>query len=253
MKLVDLHCHILPFMDDGAKDVDTAAELLRAEAEQKVNEIVFTPHYDVGSESVDAFALRREKAYAKLIDTGEPNRLELCCKLGAEVYYSSRLTDIDLRPLCITDTPYLLIELPMNQCPLGANETLYQIQQQGLIPIIAHVERYSYARTDTSWIYDIVYSGNLIQINAEAFLWDAETRRFVLKLLQKGLAHFVSTDTHSMRKRPPRLEAAMKLISKECGEETALRISENMSAVFHGKMIDVPEPEKMRKFLWMWR
>ncbi len=253
MKLVDLHCHILPCMDDGAKDIDSSLELLRAQAEQGVSEIVFTPHFEIRRETVDAFVLRREKAYAKLMNTGEPERLNICCKLGAEVYYSSKLADVDLKPLCIADTPYLLIEFPMSQCPLGIDETLYHIQQNGYLPIIAHPERYTYVRKDVKWLYDLVYSGNLVQINAEAFLQDTKTRRFVSKLLQNNLAHFISTDTHSISKRPPRLEAAIRMVTKECGEALALRLSQDASNIFNGKQLDMYEPEMLQKFLWTWK
>ena len=108
--LTDIHCHILPGIDDGAKDPDMSGALLLSEKQQGVSKILFTPHYYANEISVDGFIRRRADALERMQKTLE--RLEIETALGAEVRMQEELIGMDMRPLRMGDTPYLLLEFP---------------------------------------------------------------------------------------------------------------------------------------------
>lgn len=250
--MVDLHCHILPGIDDGARTLADAEALLRKEAAQGVEKIIFTPHFRPGTDQLEAFVQKRNNAYRAVSHHAAVLELPLELKAGAEVYFSTGLVSMDVGPLCMGDTDYILIELSTTHHPYGVHETFYKCQQNGFSPIIAHVERYPYVRKNPVWLYELVCAGNLVQINAEAVLHDRETRKFIQKLFKWNLVHFISTDTHSMKKRPPRLKEAMDIIHKDCGERAVEMLKYNAECVFAGKDVYPAEPLRPKSIMGRW-
>ena len=103
------------------------------------------------------------------------------------------------------DTAYMLIEFPTTHKPHFIKQTLYALQEQGILPLIAHIERYPYVLDDPTLLYEWVAAGAYAQINAGALLQDAKLRKKLCKFISWGLVHVLSTDTHSPDKRPPRM------------------------------------------------
>ena len=128
--MTDLHCHILPGIDDGARDVETAIALLSMEKEQGVDKIVFTPHFRCDDIGLDEFLEARDSAFNLLMDS-LPSDLKSSFdfKLGAEVYFSPTLSRVDFSKLCFTDTSYMLVELPFTSGvrPAFLDEILFDI------------------------------------------------------------------------------------------------------------------------------
>ena len=142
--MTDLHCHILPGMDDGAKDTAVSLELLRREYEDGVRNIAFTSHFNSERTTVEAFTEKRQTAFEQLTAALEGQPMQFDFKLGAEVFFSPGLCELDTRALCMGDTAYLLLEFPTTHKPHFIRQTLYNLQQQGIVPLIAHIERYPY-------------------------------------------------------------------------------------------------------------
>ena len=140
--MTDLHCHILPGMDDGAKDTAVSLELLRREYEDGVRNIAFTSHFNSERTTVEAFTEKRQTAFEQLTAALEGQPMQFDFKLGAEVFFSPGLCELDTRALCMGDTAYLLLEFPTTHKPHFIRQTLYNLQQQGIVPLIAHIERY---------------------------------------------------------------------------------------------------------------
>ncbi len=249
--MTELHCHILPGIDDGARNVQESLALLRAEAEQGVDRIVFTPHFNE-SISVDEFVCRRADSFERLNTALADTNLEFDMKLGAEVYFTPALRDMNLAPLCFNGTSYMLLELPTTHKPAFLNETLSAIESWGITPIIAHVERYPYAMDDLTMIYDWVDGGACVQTNAGA-LWhnDSDTKT-ILKLIEWDLIHLVSTDAHSPEKRPVNFFWGLDVLEKNLGSGIKAKLLENGDDVFDNIELDF-EPYCPRKSFGRWK
>ena len=205
--MTDLHCHILPNIDDGAKDVSISLRLLEKEYADGVRNIAFTSHFNSEWTTPDAFLQKRAAAYETLtaaLPTG-PEAMQFRFKLGCEVYFSPKLCELDAKALCIGDTSYMLVEFPTTHKPHFIRQTFALLQEQGVLPLI-------------SW----------------------------------QLVHVISTDTHSLDKRPPRMAEAAAVLEKELGRETASKLLQNGDALFDDEELDVFTPHRPKKFLNFW-
>ena len=220
--MTDLHCHILPGIDDGAKDTTVSLELLRREYEDGVRNIAFTSHFNSERTTVDAFTAKRQAAFEQLTAALEGQPMQFDFKLGAEVFFSPGLCELDTRALCMGDTAYLLLEFPTTHKPHFIRQTLYNLQQQGIVPLIAHIERYPYVLEDPTLLYDWVAAGAYAQINAGALL-EPKLCKKLCKFIQWGLVHVISTDTHSPDKRPPRMAQGVQQLEKLLGKCDAIK------------------------------
>ena len=209
--LVELHCHILPGIDDGAKDLDMSMSLIRKELQDGAVGIVFTPHFHYERISVEQFTARRKAAFLQVSAACRAEGLRLAGKMGAEVFYSPALPSLDLRQLAFAGSNYILIEFPTTMHPPGIDETLYAIRAQGYTPILAHVERYPFVTEDPTLLYNWVCDGCLAQINATGLIRDGHTAKWLHKLIEWNLVHILCSDCHHPVKRPPNLARALPI------------------------------------------
>ncbi len=251
--MTDLHCHILPRMDDGSRNVATSIDLLEMLRDQGVHNVAFTSHFLPEEVALEDFLRWREEAYQEILD-GVPEELlsEFNFKLGAEVLYSEKLLSMDLRPLCITDTDYLLFELPFFDKPEELDKVIAHIVSQGITPVFAHVERYAYAMADLTMVYDWVKSGFLMQTNSVTLARRDEMSKFVLKLIEWDLVQIISSDTHNINKRPPHMDEAYAYVKDELGSSVAEKISLCGDSVFEGKKV-VTTPYCPKKHFGKWK
>lgn len=227
--MTDLHCHILPNIDDGAKDVSISLRLLEKEYADGVRNIAFTSHFNSERTTPDAFLQKRAAAYETLtaaLPTG-PEAMQFRFKLGCEAYFSPKLCELDAKALCIGDTSYMLVEFPTTHKP--------------------HFIRQTFAL-----LYNWVAAGAYVQINAGALLDSPKLRRTLCKFISWQLVHVISTDTHSLDKRPPRMAEAAAVLEKELGRETASKLLQNGDALFDDEELDVFTPRRPKKFLNFW-
>ena len=252
--MIDMHCHILPGIDDGAQTEEDSMALLRAEKEQGIRKIVFTPHFNPERVSVERFLAARADSFERLKQTDGFSELGLETKLGAEIYFSMRLIDMDVSQLCFENTNYILIEFPTNLRPYGITHTVRNLLDRGYTPILAHVERYSYFTHDPTQLYDLVSLGCVAQVNAAAVVSGVSNKGVsALKYLEWELAHIICSDAHSVDQRPPNTKAAYELIYKKLGEQYARWIRKNTYDIFNNKYFDAPVIQKPKKFLGRWR
>lgn len=237
--MIDMHTHILPQIDDGAKDVEKAKELLLLEEAQGVSEIVFTPHYYGQKRSLEQFLQQRDKA-AKALETHILPTLKY--RLGAEVHITgvNDPSDEKLCALAIDGTRYVLMELPFtgrwNKSLFARIESF--IADTGYFPIIAHAERYERFRNNPLLINELVKKGCLIQLNAHAFL-RKRTQRFAFALLKHGLVHCLGTDSHDTENRAPDYLAAKSTIIDAGYQQAWEAIQLNMRRVLNGEVVRV--------------
>ncbi|MBQ8685491.1 MAG: hypothetical protein IJ514_04930 [Clostridia bacterium] len=210
--MIDVHTHILPALDDGARTQEEAALLMEMEEKQGVKEVVFTPHYYGKKRSLEQFLVLREEAWSKLrpyMPSGVKKRL------GAEVHLTgvNDPSDDALCALSIEGTSCVLVEFPFyTKWPKSLFVRLSRfIADTGYTPIVAHAERYRELLKNPSVATRLVEMGCLIQLNTRAFL-EKTTRRFAFAMLKNGLVHCLGTDTHDTDSRAPDYQAARETV-----------------------------------------
>jgi len=229
MSIVDIHSHILPNIDDGAKDLETSILLLQKMKEQGITHVVATPHFIAQENSLESFLEDRKSSKNILFDAIKDKDLPKVF-LGAEVYYFKGISSSkSIKDLAIEGTNYILIELPDSTLTKSVFDDIKDINQNmGLVPIFAHIERYYGDKGFKLLLKFIEENECYAQVNAQPFL-SFSSRRIVKKLINKGYISFVATDTHSPEKRPPVLKDALEKL-KEINPEQHSEILHSMNA-----------------------
>lgn len=224
--MTDLHTHILPGMDDGAKTVEMSLEMLRMERDQGVDTVVLTPHFYRDRERPEWFLARRREAEEKLLEAlmalpEEERRTMPRLTLGAEVAWVPNLADWpELPKLCLGQGKHLLLELPMIPWNEQMFRQLYDLMgRTGVTPVIAHIERYIKMQKPEH-IAEALSLGVPVQVSSEPLLHPL-SRGGVLKLLRKRQAEFIASDCHNTTSRPPNLGPAMEIVKKKLGKNLA--------------------------------
>lgn len=225
--MIDFHTHILPKMDDGSRGTEESLRMLREESSQGVSAVVLTSHYYAEKETPEKFLQRREASRRRLFEViGESEGADSLPELflGAEVKVFSGISSLELLPeLTIQGTRYILLEMPFEPWPESVFRELNAIKARGLLPVIAHVERYLSLQKKTDNIERLMDSDVLIQSNAEFFLQGFKSRK-AFQMLKEDKIHLLGSDSHNLTSRPPNLGAALSLIEKKLGRETIERI-----------------------------
>lgn len=221
--MTDLHTHILPGMDDGAKTVEDSLAMLRMEYDQGVDTVALTPHFYRDRENPKRFLhRRRESAVAlarRVLELSEQERARLPQMiLGAEVAWWPGMGEWEELPeLCIGDTNNLLLELPFTPWNDRMIHELYEFfGGTGITPIIAHLERYLKIQKPEH-IREVLELGVPVQVSSDILLHPM-ARGGAMKLLKQNQAHIVASDCHDCVKRPPNVAAAMDVLRKKLGE-----------------------------------
>jgi len=192
--LTDLHTHILPAVDDGAKNLEETLEMLRLQRKSGVQRVMLTPHFYLQKETEQAFRERQQQAYQALLDQWQEDTMPVL-GLGAEVRYTPELVNADLRALTFGQRDYLLLELPNTEVPAYIEQIVEKILQQGITPILAHIERYPYFRVEPERLKKLIELGALAQVTARV-VGSKDDQRFARTCLENGLAHVIASDLH---------------------------------------------------------
>ena len=213
--MIDWHCHVLPNMDDGSRNVDESLAMLDALSQQGVSQVVATPHFYASDESVDDFLGRRERSFQELL-AKRPDLLGNMI-LGAEVsYYPGIHTMKGLRSLSIGESNLLLLEMPMEHWSRSVvDEVMAIASTKNLVVVLAHVERYL-AYGNAKYLADLREYGILMQVNA-SFFRGFRNRHIALKMLRSEMIDFIGSDSHNMTSRPPMLSEAYETMKKRLG------------------------------------
>ena len=219
MKVVDFHTHILPAIDDGSKSVEESIALLKEEKAQGIDVVVVTPHFYPQHDRPERFLARRKKAYDALVeeistDDNLPHIIQ-----GAEVYYFNGIGQWEgLRDFTIENTNHILLEMPMTKWTDRMYDDIADIyRSQGLIPIIAHIDRYINIFNVKSVMAKLEELNVVIQANA-SFFTNKSTRKLALNLLKKYGINILGSDCHNMETRKPNLHETVDIIVNQLGE-----------------------------------
>ena len=222
--MIDFHSHILPGIDDGSKDVEMSLRMIEALRDQEVDTVVATSHFYATQRTPARYIERRQEAYEKLLPVlpeGSPRIL-----LGAEVLYFPGISHMSELPrLCMEGTNVLLLEMPFDLWKEYYIREVRELARCGDFTILmAHIERYFFQQPIDIWD-EFLDLGILMQSNADFFL-PFKTRRKAIRLLSEGRIHVLGTDTHNTTNRAPRMDEAVRMIGRHCGQETLEYIDE---------------------------
>ena len=210
----DVHSHILPGIDDGAKDANESIELVDLLLLQGVQKIAATPHFRSHRDNVKDFLKRRENARELLYKSADTSYADrLTC--GAEVAVEYGLSEIEnITDLSYENSNYILLELPYRLYDLHMVREIQSIMyDHALIPVIAHVDRYTalFSREDYADLFNL--RGVIFQINNEAFD-DRKSRRVVKMLIDRDLPIVLGSDSHNMAYRKPNFDLSQRHMKK---------------------------------------
>lgn len=235
---VDIHTHLLPGVDDGARDLANAMKLLRMAWADGTTSVVLTPHYR-GQWRKNTPELLRQR-FAELSAEAKKELPELKLYLGNEAGIERELGDkvAEGRVLSINDSNYVLLEFEYNCSRIQVVEGVMAVIGSGYTPIIAHAERYDIFRNNKKLAEEVLYVGALIQLNADSVLGKCgfATKRVCHRLLKKGMVQFIASDGHDSRVRQPLLRECFDYVSKRYGQEYAWALfRDNAQALLSGK------------------
>lgn len=226
--MIDLHCHIMPYVDDGASDLMEATELLKMEAEQGVTHICLTPHLRSGM-----FGTTDEKVvsgYKRLGDVVRDNQIPVKVYLGREYYYDSAFLKLlaagHVLPIGRNGT--LLVEFSYGAEAKTLLDAAQNVLNAGYYPLFAHVERYEAAQGDFGVVRELINMGAMIQVNAPSLVGKESwgIRRTARGLIRDGLVHVVASDAHNTYSRPLLMGKCGAFMEKKFGRETAQTLLE---------------------------
>ena len=232
--MIDVHSHIIPFVDDGSRSVDISLEMLREEEALGVTDVICTPHYRNGrymttDESVIAeFNKFKEKAKAENISVN--------LHLGREISCNEREKNAYIKSgkfLSLDDTYYVLLEFPFTE-KTDIDEICYEVRLMGYIPVVAHLERYHYFH-DYEAVAALRREGTLVQVNAPSISGDGVPKevRFTKGLLKRQLVDLVGSDIHSTRYNY--MGKAFSKLEKKNREYAIKIFKENPEALLNSK------------------
>lgn len=218
-KIVDIHTHILPGIDDGAHDIEESIRIINYLYNVGITDIVLTSHY-VPNTIYSYNQLVRVKLLSTLKQKLNNDNIHLY--LGNEVYLSEEVIDLLEKHeiSTINDTKYMLVELPLTGCLNNFQSILCDLNAYGIIPIIAHPERYEFIQKDKKRIRELLEFNCLLQCNIDSLIgkYGKRAKKIMKWLLKKDLVQFVATDTHSVNNKEEIIKAYNKL-EKMVGEK----------------------------------
>lgn len=244
MTLTDLHTHILPGVDDGAKDLKASLEILRRQKESGVERVALTSHFYPIREELQSFLDRRQRAYEELLSAWDEGTMPQL-RLGAEVHYSPALAEMELRSIALAESDYLLLELSDTTLPAHIEQVIRIMQGQGITPILAHVERCTYFMEDPAKLMRLIELGALAQVTTRA-LHNKKRQKFANICLHKNVAHIIASDVHGAWELKTGL-GAMKGVLSEAAVEQAERFAQ---AVWDNTPLPAVEPIPIKRKLF---
>jgi len=253
--MIDLHCHILSGMDDGAQSAEDSLAMAEMAIADGITHVVATPH----SNSEYRFDFAAVQQVCRELQTAVGDRLKLAT--GCDFHLSpENLAALkrNATPFCIHQKDYLLVEFNEFVIPPAMDDTLYQMQLGGLRPIITHPERNAVIRARPERLEKWIRNGSYGQVTGGSLTgtFGPGARQTALAWIARGLVHFVASDAHNLTARPHKLRAAYEVVQSKFGSEKAEALFvENPLAAFEGRPLPhvpeiVEEQPKKKRFLF---
>jgi len=255
MVLVDIHCHILPGVDDGAKDWQTSIKLAREAVADGVTHAVCTPHMLNGK------YINHKKDVIRLTenfqDMWDDAKIPLTVCPGQEVRISGDLPkalDDDDILFLDEDGQYMLLEFPSDDVPAYTRDMVFELMQRGITPIVVHPERNKKILEEPTILQGLIEQGCLVQITASSYMgiFGKKIEEMSRKFIEAGQCACFASDAHDLPKRQYEYSEALEKLSDEFGSERAQEFRDNAQAIVNGDDVQLDwRPLKKKKKFWL--
>ncbi|MBU1420036.1 MAG: capsular biosynthesis protein [Proteobacteria bacterium] len=218
--MIDIHCHILPGIDDGSPDMETSLEMARMAAKDGIHTIIATPHLTTVEYPKDNLLQAIDELNAQL----KSQTIAITVLFGAEVQSHIALEAAD--NFCLAGSSSLLVEFPHSYLPADSENLIYSLVTNKITPIIAHPERNGQISREPWLLAPLIELGARTQITAESITGDQgmTARNCAEYLFQRNQVHYIGTDSHSPGFRKPILSKAVKQAAKIIGKAEAQKL-----------------------------
>lgn len=222
--MIDVHCHMLPFVDDGARDWETSLTMARMAYEDGIRTTILTPHWTGQPGEIDSVKARRTELAERLRDAG----IGLNLLLGNEVILTPQLEEAlqDGGALHLADSKFVLLETAQLEHGAFNRKAIFRLQTHGHRVILAHPERVPSWEKEHTELKELIQAGCALQVNAQSLLggFGKGPKLAAERFLKAGWVSLMGTDAHSTGSRPPILSAALARVEKLIGEAGARRL-----------------------------
>ena len=240
-QFVDIHCHILPGVDDGSQTPEETKAMLQKAWDEGIQIMVATPHYHKQRGKNDIELIKKQLLLTRKLAKEVHPKMQIC--LGMEMYYGEDVPELlkEGRVVSIRKSRYILVEFsPGDEFQYILN-AVRKLQMSGHTVIIAHIERYNCLRKDISNVEYLREMGAYLQVNTGSITgsYGRSVKKFLREVLKAHLVQLVGTDAHGSERRTPKMQEAYKEVVKRCGEEYADQIfGQNAKKVLRNEEID---------------
>ena len=248
--MIDIHCHIIPGVDDGSEDFAESVSMGEAAASSGVTDIIVTPHCNIPDMYRNYAGQGYDRAFEGLEQLFEENGVRIRLHRGMEVFGTDnigRLID-DGRVITMAGSRYMLVEFPFDDDMWRLRDVLYDMWRRGVVPIIAHPERYYAVQDDVQFALDWADMGCLLQLNRTSILAhpSAPEAKTAKRILDMGAAHFVATDAHGVFSRTAELLDVYEYVSERYSREWAeiLMVENPQRLIENRRILRLPMRER---------
>lgn len=246
--MVDIHCHILPSLDDGSDSLETSLKMAEMAIADGVTHVVATPHANSEYEfSPQAIRERRNEIQAQLGD-----RLHIVTGCDFHLNFENvKALRADPKSFTVNQGDYLLVEFADFAIPASMDQTLHELQLLGLYPIVTHPERNPLIRSQWDRLWGWLRQGCFVQVTAQSITggFGRRAQQAAELLLDANAVHFVASDAHNLTTRPLRLKPVYDALAENRSEELARALLEEnpRAAVRNQPLPYLPEPGDWKK------
>ena len=223
--MTDIHCHILPGLDDGAPDIDTSILMAEIAAESGVTDIIATPHTNQAGRFENYASPSLDDLFRRVRDEIADRKIPVRLHPGMEVYGSGMVPGMlrDGKLTTLAGSRYFLIEFGFRDLPENMDRVLRELLSAGVVPVVAHPERYEQIQNHPNWLFRWAKEGILLQSNKGSFtgFFGRKPRELAFAMVARGLTACVASDAHGYEHRTPSLEEAEEILTVEFSGDTA--------------------------------
>lgn len=218
IKIIDIHSHILPGLDDGARDLEESIEMLKIAEKSGVTDIICTPHLRKGQFEKNWDEI--EKAYKSLDIYKTIYQININLYLGREVMFFEDMANSSFTNN-LNGSQYTLVEFESNTSFIKLRKELFNLMRTGRRMVLAHVERYDCLIDEFENIEELIEAGILVQVNSSSIVnkENKEVYKYVHKLLKKQYVDFVASDSHDKTNRIPDFEQCTNYLYRKYNNE----------------------------------
>ena len=253
-KMVDLHCHILPGLDDGSPDLESSLQMANQAVADGVTHILATPHH------LDNDYVNHAKDVIQAVDSFQKElddrKIPLTVFPSQEVHINGDLLDRYDDLLGIDEAKkYMLLEFPHGEVPHYAERLIFDLNKHGTIPVIVHPERNRGIQNDLNLLYGFIQKGALAQVTATSYTggFGEHVAKISRQLVEHNLVQVVASDAHALPGRKFVLGEALGQIADEFGPGKAAEFEANAEKLINGEYVaahDYSPIEKKKRFLF---